>query len=198
MPEVVGDIHGLAVRVVVPPTSRDLNDRFQIEIVGEEDPEKLGQGYLKLRLTGEAAMDPQSVNMVSLSDNRDSYGVPYAKIFFQTSGYDETRITVMNRKMTEVTRQLGFEPPDDRIFQESIGYLGAGRSHHEAGTLRMGAGASDEYVTHQNGQVQGVDNLYVADASVFPCVGVANPMLTITALAYRLAEHITAEISYRM
>ena len=41
-----------------------------------------------------------------------------------------------------------------------------------------------------------VENLFVADASVFPCVGVANPMLTTTALAYRLAHHVGVELGY--
>jgi len=72
-------------------------------------------------------------------------------------------------------------------------YMGHGRSYHEAGTLRMGED-SNNAVTNRWGQVYGIDNLFVADASVFPSVGVANPMLTVTAWAYRLADHIVSRL----
>ena len=62
-------------------------------------------------------------------------------------------------------------------------------SDHEVGTSRLGDNPKTS-VTDRDGKIHGIDNLFVADASVFPCVGVANSMLTITALGYRLAEHI--------
>jgi len=39
-------------------------------------------------------------------------------------------------------------------------------------------------------QVHGTDNLYVCSNAVFPSIGAANPTLTVSALAVRLAEHI--------
>ena len=45
-------------------------------------------------------------------------------------------------------------------------------------------------VVDRDGRVHGVDNLYVAGSSVFPCAGHANPTLTVVALALRLAEHL--------
>lgn len=37
-----------------------------------------------------------------------------------------------------------------------------------------------------------MENLFLADAALFPCVGIANPMLTITALAYHVADRVAA------
>ena len=52
-------------------------------------------------------------------------------------------------------------------------------------------GMDPEYsVVNPEGRFHGVRNLYAADASVFPCVGVANPMLTITAIGYLVAASI--------
>lgn len=59
---------------------------------------------------------------------------------------------------------------------------------HWAGTMRMGHTHADA-VVDLHGKVHGTSNLYVADASVFPNVGVANPMLTISAWAYRVAKN---------
>jgi choline dehydrogenase-like flavoprotein len=39
-------------------------------------------------------------------------------------------------------------------------------------------------------QVHGTDNLYVCSNAVFPSIAAANPTLTVSALAVRLAEHI--------
>jgi choline dehydrogenase-like flavoprotein len=47
-----------------------------------------------------------------------------------------------------------------------------------------------EGVVDADGRAHGVENLYVAGASVFPTAGFANPTLTIVALALRLAEHL--------
>lgn len=63
-----------------------------------------------------------------------------------------------------------------------------GTIHHAGGSLRMGTpvdGCVDE-----NLRYHGVDNLYVADASVMPYAITPKPSLTIAALALRLVDHL--------
>ena len=60
---------------------------------------------------------------------------------------------------------------------------------HQMGTTRMAATAR-EGVVDANCRVFGLDNLYVAGASVFPTGGWMNPTLTLVALALRLADHV--------
>jgi choline dehydrogenase-like flavoprotein len=62
-------------------------------------------------------------------------------------------------------------------------------SSHHLGTTRMSTNPR-RGVVDQNCQIYGVGNAYVAGGSVFPTAGVANPTLTIVALAVRLADHI--------
>src|SRR4051794_27763061 len=63
-----------------------------------------------------------------------------------------------------------------------------GTTHHEAGTLWMGApGVS---VTDTNGRFHHVSNVYVAGPALFPVIGSANPSLTATTLALRTADAI--------
>jgi choline dehydrogenase-like flavoprotein len=45
-------------------------------------------------------------------------------------------------------------------------------------------------VVDPNSLVHGTSNLFVAGSSVFSSGGFANPMLTIVALAIRLADHL--------
>ncbi len=59
-------------------------------------------------------------------------------------------------------------------------------SAHQMGTACMGANVADS-VVDPIGRVWGYDNLLVADASLFPQASGVNPMLTIMAMASRIA-----------
>jgi choline dehydrogenase-like flavoprotein len=68
-------------------------------------------------------------------------------------------------------------------------------SAHQMGTAAMGADANRS-VVDPAGRVWGYENLLVADASVFPQSSGVNPMLTIMAMASRIADqHGGASIS---
>jgi choline dehydrogenase-like flavoprotein len=64
----------------------------------------------------------------------------------------------------------------------------------EAGAHHMGAtrmhDSPEHGVVDADCRVHGTTNLYVAGPSVFPTYGYANPMLTVVALALRLADHL--------
>jgi choline dehydrogenase-like flavoprotein len=61
--------------------------------------------------------------------------------------------------------------------------------YHACGTCRMGEDRANG-VTDPKGKVFGTENLYVADASLFPTSGGVNPSLTIAANALRVAHAI--------
>ncbi len=62
-------------------------------------------------------------------------------------------------------------------------------SYHVGGSLRMGENSATS-VVNQDLRFHEYDNLYCCDLSVFPYIPVANPSLTLGALALRLADHI--------
>ena len=62
-------------------------------------------------------------------------------------------------------------------------------SAHQMGTARMGRSERDA-VCNVEGEVFGVKNLFVADASAFPASSGVNPMLTIMAIAKHTAQFI--------
>ncbi len=69
-------------------------------------------------------------------------------------------------------------------------------SRHHMGATRMSVRAEDGVVDTQC-RVHGLDNLYVAGCSVFPTSGIANPTLTLIALAMRMSDHLKREMGVR-
>jgi choline dehydrogenase-like flavoprotein len=65
-----------------------------------------------------------------------------------------------------------------------------GTTHHEAGTLFMGAPGTS--ITDTNGKFHGTANAYVAGPALFATLGSANPSLTALSLARRTAYAIIA------
>jgi choline dehydrogenase-like flavoprotein len=172
------------VSVVVPPLGQQKSERFQIDV--KTATVKGGRGGNVLRIFGFAAMDPKRNNRVVV--NRDGQ----INTILKPTRLDRARVAAMCGRMREVASKLD-AGSDIRISGPLWG-----RSNHEVGTLRMGPKPDgkngSESVTNYLGQVHDVENLFVADASVFPCVGIANPMLTTTALAYRLAHHLGEQL----
>jgi len=176
------------INVVIPPRNADPVNRFHIHLVGGPSTQPGHPDEVLIRLTGEAAMDPRQENHVRLNDapgeaGRDRWGVPKADIVFALSEPDRNRVGNMISEMRAVAAALGGTLPD------KLEPLPPGRSHHEGGTLRMGTDPAVS-VVNPDGRFHGVKNLFAADASVFPCIGVANPMLTITAVAYHVAAGV--------
>jgi len=64
-------------------------------------------------------------------------------------------------------------------------------SAHQMGSCRLGADRKTS-VADPYGEVHGVKGLYIADASGFPTASGVNPMLSVMALAYRVAQRINA------
>jgi choline dehydrogenase len=63
---------------------------------------------------------------------------------------------------------------------------------HPVGTCRMGLPNDPAAVVDGSGRVHGLDNLFVADASIMPAIPRANTNLTVVAMAERMAEEMSA------
>ncbi|HEV2292271.1 MAG TPA: GMC family oxidoreductase [Tepidisphaeraceae bacterium] len=71
---------------------------------------------------------------------------------------------------------------------QDMGYGNQGTPHHAGGSLRMAGDASG--VVDADLKFLAYDNLYCCDVSVYPRIPIANPALTLVALAQRLADHL--------
>jgi choline dehydrogenase-like flavoprotein len=66
-------------------------------------------------------------------------------------------------------------------------------SFHQMGTCPMGR--HPRSVVNDTGRTHEVPDLYVADASLFPTASGVNPMITIAALAYHVAQEVKARLA---
>ena len=66
-------------------------------------------------------------------------------------------------------------------------------SWHQMGTCRLGP--SSDAAVNPLGEVHGIQNAFVADGSLFPTASGVNPMLSIAALGYQVAQQVDARLN---
>ncbi|AFC28089.1 glucose-methanol-choline oxidoreductase [Paenibacillus mucilaginosus 3016] len=141
----------------------------------------------KLELNAFGSVEPRYANRITLDPyKRDEYGVPIIKVDFSYSYRDWAVMAQMSQTLLRAAAawESVIQPP-------GICLLPPGADNHESGTCRMGI---DPYTSATNpfGQIHNITGLFVADNSVFPGTGGANPTLSTIALAIRTADYIAA------
>jgi choline dehydrogenase-like flavoprotein len=126
---------------------------------------------------------PHPDNRVTLADETDPYGLPVARMDYTLGDNDKENIAYSTRLITEILRAGGAQD-----------MLTIKRYAHLIGGARMGS-SPETSVVDANQRAWAVPNLFVADGSVCPTQGAANPALTIMALASRLAERMISGLA---
>jgi choline dehydrogenase-like flavoprotein len=146
-------------------------------------------GRARLRFTLEQTPNPDS--RVLLSDQRDAFGLPRARLHWQMAPADRTTYEQTRALLGAAFAQAGIgdlaEPaaaPHSWPPPPVQGMYG-----HHMGTVRMGADPRHG-VVDANCRLHSAPNLYVASSAVFATSGSGVPTYTIVALALRLADHI--------
>ena len=176
------------------------DDRFSLEIVGPQpvtpavraELQRLGLASgkaAKARVTYISGMSESAPNercRVTLSRTQtDTLGRPIPIVHLATTAIDRQRRSRMKAKCVAFAEALAepgaelfllHDPPASR-------YL-----FHEAGTCVMGR--SNDAPCDPRGRLRAIDNVWVADASVFPSAGDRHPTLTILAHALRVARDV--------
>ncbi|ORB58246.1 GMC family oxidoreductase [Mycobacterium persicum] len=121
---------------------------------------------------------PHEDNRVTLADETDQYGLPVARFDYNLSDNDKANMEYSTQVITNILHAAGAQ--DVLTIQ---------RFAHLIGGARMGSDPESS-VVNSDQRSWAVPNLFIADGSVCPTQGSANPALTIMALASRLAERI--------
>lgn len=146
------------------------------------------RGRLALRTTLETTPNPES--RVTLGERRDRFAMPRIQVDWRLNPNDRRGLNRLHDVLRTEFERLGL----GRIYEDpSLGNAGwplsmSGGMHH-MGTTRMHENPR-QGVVDPDCRVHGLANLFVTGSSVFPTGGVANPTLTIVALAVRLADHL--------
>jgi choline dehydrogenase-like flavoprotein len=126
---------------------------------------------------------PNPDNRVTLAGEEDRGGLPVARFDHSLGENDHANIDFSTRILEDIVRASGAQD-----------VLTIRRYAHLIGGCRMGA-SPEESVVDADHRIWGVPNVIVADGSVCPTQGSANPALTIMALSSRLADRLARRVS---
>ena len=177
--------HLARVLADLPRLAGDLAERRRRRREGRR-PSGQGRVY-RLDHMAEQAPDPES--RVTLSDRRDELGMPRVRLDWRVSASDLRSMVRSQEILDEELRRARVGRLQISLDEDAPAPPGLRGGWHHMGTTRMHVDPK-RGVVDPDGAVHGVANLYVTGSSVFPTVGYANPLLTIGALALRLADHL--------
>jgi choline dehydrogenase-like flavoprotein len=140
------------------------------------------------RLSCLAEVLPSAANRVTLGAKLDDLDMPKPALYFDPGEYALTGVNradaVLRSLLSRVGDPSSLSPPSSPDQWDTAGHI--------LGTARMGVSAADG-VVDRDGRVFGIPNLFIADGSVFPTQGTANPTATIAALALRLGTKLARD-----
>ncbi|MGH3281848.1 MAG: GMC family oxidoreductase, partial [Trebonia sp.] len=122
----------------------------------------------------------QPENRITVADENDPYGIPVARMDYSLCDNDKANIEHSTEIITGILRAAGAQD-----------VLTIHRYAHLIGGARMGTSPGNSVVDSSQ-RAWAVPNLFLADGSVCPTQGSANPALTIMALSSRLAGSMAA------
>jgi choline dehydrogenase-like flavoprotein len=136
--------------------------------------------YGRITLVGEVLPHPN--NSVTLSEEKDEYGIPLAEVSFSYGDNDNQLIAHAVQQMETIMLASGGRP---EFTVEDTAHL--------MGGCRMGNDPSTS-VTNSFGQTHDIPNLFICSASLFVTSGGGNPTNTVMALAARTADYLCEQM----
>ena len=147
----------------------------------------------RARLRNFMEMEPRPENRVTLADETDAHGMPLPLVEHDTTELDRRSLVELHEVLREEFERAGVGRLESDLQSADPWPITQDASHH-IGTTRMGADPATSVVDPEL-RVHGVENVYLAGASVFPTSGCANPTFTIVALSIRLARTLAARLA---
>lgn len=181
-------------------------------MIANQDPD-----WVSVTLRGIGEMeDQQSLNpnpnrsWIDLSNETDGWGMRRAYVNLVATNQDFALWTAMDNAAFDLALRVAQDPANIQYWNKTTNQWQdnrpqpdangrgfwqdpLGTTHHEAGTLFMGAAGSS--VTNTEGRFHTVPNAFVAGPALFPTLGSANPSLTGLALARRTAAAVVRAAS---
>jgi choline dehydrogenase-like flavoprotein len=129
---------------------------------------------------------PEAHNRVSLNERIEADGLPAVKVEYRVSEHTRRALDFGLDRAEEMLRAAGAH----RVVRIPLAPV---TGWHLLGTARMGEDPARS-VTDGSGRVHAVEDIIVADGSVFPTVGAVNPGSTIGAVALKFADDLARRL----
>lgn len=137
---------------------------------------------------------PNPDSRVTLTNERDAFGMPRVALDWQLSEVDRRSAIRGLEALGQEVGRAGIGRVQLQIEADGPWPADMQGGYHHMGTTRMSADPATG-VVDADCRVHGIANLYVAGSSVFTTAGSATPTMTIVALALRLADHLREELA---
>jgi choline dehydrogenase len=193
-----------AQTVIKARSSLAADEFWDVHIVPSAGPAEDAQGFYTGPLSAGLyvfVMAPRSRGTVRTASLDPSVSPVIEHGFFtDPDGHDERGIlegielahqlarTDQLAALTSLTSWSDGQREHSTILNAATGYW------HPVGTCAMGPASDPMAVADARGRVHGLDNVYVADASLMPVIPRANTHLTTVAVADRLGELLVASL----
>jgi choline dehydrogenase-like flavoprotein len=141
-------------------------------------------GPNKIQIHGMIEVFGRWSNRVTNLSDVNRVGLPMTSVDYTKDKEFDARMVAVQGKVAAIFDAMGAPLVD----KPSISW----RADHAASVCRMSS-KEMEGVVDPDLRVHGVDNLYLISNGVFPNLGAVNPTLTLTALAFKLGDHLTEQ-----
>jgi gluconate 2-dehydrogenase alpha chain len=138
---------------------------------------------------------PYLTNNVTLDPTvKDINGQPAPRITYQIGKFEKISQTFFVPLLAAMCGASGAQlfAAVPQNLANSLGGVAPPSGEHTMGGMQMGVNPATS-VVDANGRMHQMDNVYVADGSVFVTSGGSNPTLTIMAVALRIARGLTGQ-----
>jgi gluconate 2-dehydrogenase alpha chain len=158
---------------------------------GTEFKQLMRSSVLRDRLAGCSLIGhdlPYLTHTVTLDPAvRDVFGLPVARVTWSAGRHEQVAQQFWIPKLKHMMKRAGAGVA--LAVPATLNSGGVPTGNHIMGGMMMGASPATS-VTDGYGRVHGLDNVYVADGSVFVTSGAHNPTNTIMAVALRNVRHL--------
>ncbi len=134
---------------------------------------------------------PSPISRVTLSDQRDRFGMRLPRIDWRSSPNEARTMHRLAELVVSEFKRMDLPKPDLAEWVRDRAEIPASFLDvaHPTGTTRISLDPT-QGVVDANCEVHDTPNLFVAGSSVFPTGGHCNPTQMIVAMAIRLADHV--------
>ena len=158
-------------------------DIAQLMIEGKtrEEIDQIVYGEMTVRLQAFLEEKGKHSNRLQAKEGVDRFGLPQTTVHFSRTDQEMKNANDRLKILEQILEKMGLEISSSKVDKPG--------GHHTTGTARMGT-APENSVTDKDMKVHQTSNLYVCSNAAFPTGSAVNPTLTLTAMAFRLVDHL--------